>query len=121
MKPYLENRKGEKLECKKLTRRENVAYVSKIQEMQKAKDENNIVSLVEHLEDIVTFLLAKSYESLSKADIEDIFDYNEEEYGFDQYLELLMYFATEATSFQKAGGKVHPFLEQKKKEQEEQE
>lgn len=104
-KPYLEDRNGKKYEFRRLTRREDC----ELMDMQRDMDTKSSSSMVE---ETIWFLFNVAHPEVSKEEFVDILDYTYDEYGRDVYIELLTSIAND--SFQSAGGKKHPYLEEKK-------
>lgn len=104
-KPYLEDRNGKKYEFRRLTRREDC----KLMDMQRNMDTDDTTSI---MEETIWFLFNVVHPEVSKEDFVDILDYTYDEYGREIYIELLSSIAND--SFQSAGGKKHPYLEEKK-------
>lgn len=114
MRPYIEDREGNKYEFRRLTRREKINLVKNAREIEKASDDKKI-----ELTDELLYTILQTVSSVDHEKFEDILDYNEEIYGFEQVIEL----ETRIISwvFTQAGGetiKVHPYLEEMKKKEE---
>jgi hypothetical protein len=114
MRPYIEDREGNKYEFRRLTRREKINLVKNASEIEKASDEKKI-----ELTDELLYTILQTVSSVDHEKFEDILDYNEEIYGFEQVIELET--AIISWVFTQAGGetiKVHPYLEEMKKKEE---
>lgn len=114
MRPYIEDREGNKYEFPRLTRREKINLVKNASEIEKASDEKKI-----ELTDELLYTILQTGSSVDHEKFEDILDYNEEIYGFEQVIELET--AIISWVFTQAGGetiKVHPYLEEMKKKEE---
>lgn len=114
MRPYIEDREGNKYEFRRLTRREKLNLVKNASEIEKASDEKKI-----ELTDELLYTILQTVSSVDHEKFEDMLDYNEEIYGFQQVIEL----ETKIIEwvFTQAGGeaiKVHPYLEEMKKKEE---
>lgn len=114
MRPYIEDREGNKYEFRRLTRREKLNLVKNANEIEKASDEKKI-----ELTDELLYTILQTVSSVDHEKFEDMLDYNEEIYGFEQVIEL----ETKIIEwvFTQAGGetiKVHPYLEEMKKKEE---
>lgn len=114
MRPYIEDREGNKYEFRRLTRREKINLVKNASEIEKASDEKKI-----ELTDELLYTILQTVSSVDHEKFEDMLDYNEEIYGFAQVIEL----ETKIIEwvFTQAGGetiKVHPYLEEMKKKEE---
>lgn len=114
MRPYIEDREGNKYEFRRLTRREKLNLVKNASEIEKASDEKKI-----ELTDELLYTILQTVSSVDHEKFEDMLDYNEEIYGFEQVIEL----ETKIIEwvFTQAGGeiiKVHPYLEEMKKKEE---
>ena len=114
MRPYIEDREGNKYEFRRLTRREKLNLVKNASEIEKASDEKKI-----ELTDELLYTILQTVSSVDHEKFEDILDYNEEIYGFEQVIEL----ETKIIEwvFTQAGGetiKVHPYLEEIKRKEE---
>ena len=112
MKPYIESREGAKYEFARLTRKQKINIQSKMQEMSEEK------LSIEKLEDVIYTLLKYSYPDVTREQFEDILDYNEEEYGFEETYEMLGYIIEDV--FTQAGGEIskkeNPYLVAKRME-----
>ena len=114
MRPYIEDREGNKYEFRRLTRREKINLVKNAREIEEASDDKKI-----ELTDELLYTILQTVSSVDHEKFEDILDYNEEIYGFEQVIELET--AIISWVFTQAGGetiKVHPYLEEMKKEEE---
>lgn len=113
MRPYIEDREGNKYEFRRLTRREKLNLVKNAREIEEASDDKKI-----ELTDELLYTILQTVSSVDHEKFEDILDYNEEIYGFEQVIELET--AIISWVFTQAGGetiKVHPYLEEMKKEE----
>lgn len=114
MRPYIEDREGNKYEFRRLTRREKINLVKNAREIEEASDDKKI-----ELTDELLYTILQTVSSVDHEKFEDILDYNEEIYGFEQVIELET--AIISWVFTQAGGeaiKVHPYLEEMKKKEE---
>mgnify|MGYP000000772187 FL=1 len=114
MRPYIEDREGNKYEFRRLTRREKLNLVKNAREIEEASDDKKI-----ELTDELLYTILQTVSSVDHEKFEDILDYNEEIYGFEQVIELET--AIISWVFTQAGGetiKVHPYLEEMKKKEE---
>lgn len=83
MRPYIEDREGNKYEFRRLTRREKINLVKNAREIEKASDDKKI-----ELTDELLYTILQTVSSVDHEKFEDILDYNEEIYGFEQVIEL---------------------------------
>ena len=114
MRPYIEDREGNKYEFRRLTRREKLNLVKNASEIEKASDVEKVKA-----NDELLYKILQTVSSVDHEKFEDILDYNEEIYGFQQLTELEV--AIIEWVFTQAGGeiiKVHPYLEEMKKKEE---
>ena len=109
MKPYLENRAGTRYEINKITRRQKI----EIQKILLSSKEEDTTARIEELEKIAKLILQYNYPSLTDTEYEDILDYNEEVYGFQELYEMLGYILEDVFT-QASGGKTNPYLEEKR-------
>lgn len=108
MKPYLENRVGTKYEISRITRRQKI----EVQKMLLSSEEDTTAK-INNLEKVVKMILQYNYPSLTDEEYEDILDYNEEVYGFQELYEMLGYILEDVFT-QASGGKTNPYLEEKR-------
>lgn len=114
MRPYIEDREGNKYEFRRLTRREKLNLAENASEMEKASDVEKVKA-----NDELLYKILQTVSSVDHEKFEDILDYNEEIYGFQQLTELEVVIIEWV--FTQAGGeiiKVHPYLEEMKKKEE---
>lgn len=110
MKPYIENRKGEKLEFNRLNRKQKIKISKLLGKMQ------NGIEDVEEVENAFYEVLKFNYPEIEREEFEDILDFMEEEYGFTELYETLGCILTDV--FTQVGGekKVNPYLQMKREQ-----
>ena len=75
--------------------------------------EEDTTAKINNLEKVVKMILQYNYPSLTDEEYEDILDYNEEVYGFQELYEMLGYILEDVFT-QASGGKTNPYLEEKR-------
>lgn len=110
MKPYIENRKGEKLEFNVLSRKQKILVSKLLGKMQ------NGIEDVEEIGKVFYEVLKFNHPQISEEEYEDILDYMEEEYGFAELYEMIGYILTDV--FTQVGGdkKINPYLQMKREQ-----
>ena len=115
MQVYIEDRNGKKYFVERLTRREKI----KLYNFSKMKFSTEVD--LAQIEELFYKVLLLQNPSLTKEEYDDILDYNESLYGFNQLYELIGAFVEEV--FTQVGGEntnypVHPYLAEKKRQME---
>lgn len=116
MKPYIEDRNGNIYELRRLTRREKLRLMTIADKADKAEEIEEKLALTDEVYYQAVKLAAPS---LTKEEFEDILDFNEEKYGFEQLAKLEH--ASLEWLFTQVGGlttAVHPYLQEIEHKQE---
>lgn len=107
MKPFIEDRNGNKYEFDTLTRRQKLKLANSIKKI----DKENF----EEIEDVFYDLLTLYYPSVNAELYEDILDFNEEKYGFNALYELIGTILGDVFTTASGVVEIHPYLQEKMK------
>ena len=113
MKPYIENEFGQKYELDKLTRKQKIEIVNCLK--------RNSTDDIEKVEELAYKLVKFNYPQLTQEEWENMLDYNEKTYGFNELYELLGALLTDVFTLQGGEIKEHPYLAMKKAQKQAQE
>lgn len=106
MKPYIENEAGRRFEISILNRKQKIEIVNLIK--------NKAPEDLEAIEELAFKLVKFNYPELSKEEWDEMLDFNERTYGFNELYELLGAMVEDVFTLQGGEKKVHPYLEMKK-------
>lgn len=112
MRAYIEDRYGVHYEVKPLTRKQTIIFSNKVRKLEKEKDNE-----LETIEELSKYLIQSNFPEINDVAFDDMLDFNVETYGFQETYELLGAMVEEV--FTSVGGekKTHPYLAERKKEQ----
>ena len=116
MKPYIEDRNGNIYELRRLTRREKLRLMVLAEKSDKTE---KFEEKLAYTDDAYYQALKLVAPNLTKEEFEDILDFNDEKYGFEQLVKLEQ--SSLEWLFTRVGGAtttVHPYLQEIEHKQE---
>lgn len=111
MLPFLEDKYENKYEFKEVNRKMKIALSTIFNQL---KEEKEIEKRFTTLENVAYEILKYSYPNLTREEYEVLLDYNENQYGFAELYELLSAGIESAFTRKDMAKKEHPYLAEKK-------